>query len=429
MSVLPALYSGSPNRSSVAGPPFIPTSADNGLSIDTVSGRVVLGQNVGQVGNPARLLNNRQVPLNGFQLNFTDPVNSTLIRFNNAALNPLLIQADVNSQWSNIIAQNLNAGAAATSFLGTYNDLGDNISLVKTSSGYAGSFGYPAATGIVYSSSVGGLGANAMAFVAEAGFYWAPNTTGAGGVSQVAMRMLTNGRLQLYPIGGNATATDNGTRLQVQGQTTISMYNTIGVRTPNTSVFAVVNDGSLTGTIASQQTSNTATGPIIGMYKSRGTDPTTPATTQANDIAGRILWQAVDTTNVVRTIAEMRGFQEGAAVGTAVAGTLIWFTTEISGAVIAKMIMNSVGQLSIGYPPTFPAPAAARVYVSQGHIGTPGTTGNTFYWNAPIAAPGVTAGPVFANYYGGNTNALGDPVEWVLINVNGTDRKVPCYAV
>ncbi len=43
------------------GPPFLPTSADNGLSVDTVSGKIVLGNNVGDPLAPAGLLSNREI--------------------------------------------------------------------------------------------------------------------------------------------------------------------------------------------------------------------------------------------------------------------------------------------------------------------------------------------------------------------------------
>ena len=42
-------------------------------------------------------------------------------------------------------------------------------------------------------------------------------------------------------------------------------------------------------------------------------------------------------------------------------------------------------------------------------------------------APSTTLTPTFTSYYGGNTNALGDPVEWLDIKINGTARKIPTY--
>lgn len=71
----------------------------------------------------------------------------------------------------------------------------------------------------------------------------------------------------------------------------------------------------------------------------------------------------------------------------------------------------------------------AHKFDVNGMVNTPGTTGNTYRWNAASTAPATTATPVFTAYYGGNTNALGDPTGWVLVNIAGTDRKIPFYAV
>ena len=44
-----------------SGPPFVSGSADNGASVDPVTGRIVLGNNVGAAGSPAQLLSNREI--------------------------------------------------------------------------------------------------------------------------------------------------------------------------------------------------------------------------------------------------------------------------------------------------------------------------------------------------------------------------------
>lgn len=51
------------------------SSANNGLS--SSNGNVVLGQNIGQQGNPAALLSNRQIPLNNYNLVFTNDAQNT----------------------------------------------------------------------------------------------------------------------------------------------------------------------------------------------------------------------------------------------------------------------------------------------------------------------------------------------------------------
>jgi hypothetical protein len=57
------------NKQSQSGPPFVPTSADNGLSVDTGTGRIVLG---GPVGTPSALLNGRDILPGAFKLRFVD---------------------------------------------------------------------------------------------------------------------------------------------------------------------------------------------------------------------------------------------------------------------------------------------------------------------------------------------------------------------
>lgn len=44
-------------------PPFDPTSADNGLSVDAASGRIVLGNLLGDAAAPARLLDDREIAM------------------------------------------------------------------------------------------------------------------------------------------------------------------------------------------------------------------------------------------------------------------------------------------------------------------------------------------------------------------------------
>ncbi len=49
-----------------AMPPFNPLSANNGLSVSPIPGKIVLGQDVGQVGSPADYLSDRELPNQGF---------------------------------------------------------------------------------------------------------------------------------------------------------------------------------------------------------------------------------------------------------------------------------------------------------------------------------------------------------------------------
>lgn len=62
-----------------AGPPFASDSADNGLSVDSVTGRIVLGNDVGDPAAPAALLSNREIltddGITQFSLQLNSPTN------------------------------------------------------------------------------------------------------------------------------------------------------------------------------------------------------------------------------------------------------------------------------------------------------------------------------------------------------------------
>ena len=67
------------------GPPFASNSADNGLSVDSTSGRIVLGNDAGDATNPAALLSDREIqtgePVAGtFGITLLDNNNNTSTR-------------------------------------------------------------------------------------------------------------------------------------------------------------------------------------------------------------------------------------------------------------------------------------------------------------------------------------------------------------
>lgn len=65
-----------------SGPPFAAGAANNGLSVDPVSGLIVLGQDVFAAVGPAQLLNDRVIPVDAFTMSYVDPVGN--IFFHNA---------------------------------------------------------------------------------------------------------------------------------------------------------------------------------------------------------------------------------------------------------------------------------------------------------------------------------------------------------
>jgi hypothetical protein len=65
------------SKKAATGPPFPVNAADNGTSIDPITGRIVLGNDPGDT--VAQLLSNREIPLQGFQFQMTSPGSRFLI--------------------------------------------------------------------------------------------------------------------------------------------------------------------------------------------------------------------------------------------------------------------------------------------------------------------------------------------------------------
>lgn len=57
-----------------------------------------------------------------------------------------------------------------------------------------------------------------------------------------------------------------------------------------------------------------------------------------------------------------------------------------------------------------------------------GTTNNSLNFDNSASTPSaVGTPPLFSGYYGGSTNALGDPTVWALVSVGGTEYRLPLY--
>jgi hypothetical protein len=69
-----------------------------------------------------------------------------------------------------------------------------------------------------------------------------------------------------------------------------------------------------------------------------------------------------------------------------------------------------------------------KITATQIDLGSATTDSVNFIAGADGTAPTLAgAPPTFTNYYGGNTNALGDPNSWLRIKRNGTTYRIPLY--
>jgi trimeric autotransporter adhesin len=101
-------------------PPFPTNSADNGLSVDPVSFKIVLGQDVGAVGNPAILLSNREIPVNLFSisLNAHGAQLGNILQVKNGAGNiraRVTSLADFSNTDGQVLSEKFGAGAIVSS--------------------------------------------------------------------------------------------------------------------------------------------------------------------------------------------------------------------------------------------------------------------------------------------------------------------------
>jgi len=99
-------------------------------------------------------------------------------------------------------------------------------------------------------------------------------------------------------------------------------------------------------------------------------------------------------------------------------------TTNIGLTGAAGVFYGTTGlSINLGTP-------AYAADVNSGHLNIPGTSGNTYRWNASVSAPGTQSLlSLPPNVYGSSmiTDLLGNPDAWVLVNIGGTDYKIPAY--
>ncbi len=114
------------------GPPFVPGSADNGTSLGLL-GEVVLGQDVGAVGNPAGLFSSREIPTNGFFVAMSG-IGNLLIGSVVDMGQPLQVFRNNNGSTA-MLFNNPNAGVNAYAGVQLQSTLSSAF-IYKTSSGY-----------------------------------------------------------------------------------------------------------------------------------------------------------------------------------------------------------------------------------------------------------------------------------------------------
>lgn len=370
-----------------AGSGFINVAgARNGLSVDTGS-FIVLGQDVAAAGNPALLLNAREVPMAGFELNFINgPV---------------------------IVSSARQAGAGER--LGVYDIVGagvtKNIVSLKVDSSAAGAIptvldveatvpGTPSITtpGAFLRAAVNGNNAIVANYNGVTIF-----SNPADGVAFLGIQAIP----ALFGIVSNTAALKIST-----------LFNTavpfgVGIDIDLSSAFTITGGtGGYTGLFIRPNVNATAgnAGEIVGVDFNPGIASATGKVIAFRNAVGDVILQANGTQGKVG----IRGVTTPAAwvhigAGTAAAGTA---PIKLNSGVL--MTTPEQGAIEFNGVNFFATRVATREEILVG--------------NNAAAAPATTATPVFTSFYGGNTKAMGDPNTWIAVNFAGTIFKIPAYS-
>lgn len=220
-----------------SGPPFASGSADNGLSVDTVTGRIVLGNNVGAAGNPAQLISNREIVtenaaltlfaliLNSIQTGITTNLDGQKIQLlGNAGTSPRIdLTTSANGDPQINLTSSGGNGNAAINLTGsaggdpriTVQTDGNGIAMLQLGS-----------TPDTWGALVDGTGV--INFEANGTAIWQIDTTGLQFTTQI----------------GSTLTTSNGATLQVTGTLTHRLF-TFGIGAGTTNVDRDLDSGKL----------------------------------------------------------------------------------------------------------------------------------------------------------------------------------------
>lgn len=435
--------------------------ADNGVSLSTVTpGNVVLGQVVGEVGSPARLISAREIPLNTFEIDvltvgdgflhitsgqqalnfyrgFTGNQPITISTIQGRAPAPGSTFGNFQIGWLEESFVNPDGQRDAVMSMG-YNTNGADGKLNPTEASFA--------TVLESHFQQGGIGNGNFE-------YYLTTDTIAGTVNR-----------HMFMVVDKITGIAH-TDWSIDGQTFSATAANGGLQ------YAALSPGGLTLTSPTPDISGTTATPgVDGAYKIA---PITGSlgTTQFIDESGvstgffqfqaACQWLSNRFVNGFATYwfagtaaaARNRGlvyvnfsFNPGAAIFT------VWndgtvsvygnsrFGDQGSGTAPTAQVNTSPGTAAAGDGQLKLSPdTALKGAPEQGLFEFDNTAANNLFFtktatrqnvivgNNGATAPALTATPIFTSFYGGNTNALGDPVSWLQATINGTVYKIPLY--
>lgn len=366
-------------------------AANDGLSVSTISpNTVVLGQNIGQAGDPAIFLSAREIPMAGNFLNLrggslvlsdvANPGTGSLLDIEqtlNDAITPAI---------ENLIATITNVKAGFVPLKYAFTDGGSanfqaiiNISiggfgLYQLKKNGSASFGDPV-NGNNFATITNGQAVAPLSTLLNSVFGAQQDFQATGGVGG-----------QMADFLSNATIQDTGGATEYIGFGWVGLIERDPTVTGNTRGF-LFRPSFITGI---------GTGKLIAFENSVGD-------VYLNSTAGARIGRTG-----IHGITTPTAWLHLGAGAAAASSAPVKFTTGVNQTVA------EAGTFEFNGTNFF----ATRVAGTR-ETNLTGTSG--------AAAPGLTATPVFTSFYGGNTNALGDPNSWASVNINGTTFKIPLF--
>jgi hypothetical protein len=340
-------------------------AAINGLSIS--SGKVVLGQDLAQVGNPAAITTNRQIPTGGFNIFYTGAGRQS-VGYPDTTISPFTT-IDVNGTFG------VSVGTAGYPTTGMNSGVGATLHLSHQ--------------GATWGLGITKSGAGSANFGALLTFYRTSGTNASTKASVAAGQ----------PIGSityQAVAADN-TSVATAAAIHCKIASTTGSVVRG---YLTFNTAENTGFIANEKMVLSPDGNL--------TIGTNISTLGESDFSQLRVHQSLS----------------GATAYNGIHLTTIWGTSGVPTAFKVDVTDNASDATSLLMD--LQVGASSKFKVAKTGVVTT-SAGTVFAGNSGAAAPSTTAGGTITNRYGGNTNFLGDPNSWTSVVIGGVTYKIPLY--
>jgi hypothetical protein len=383
------------NSKTVSGAPFAAGSANNGLSVKTLGGKIVLGQDVGDATNPAILLSNREVPMGGFSITFKTA--GSQVVFSDALLS---VTASGEQPFQ---LRNRTIGLAFPVPVLRPRQATQNCAMDIMPNGAPGDF---MGNGIAWidvcntdciSSNPALSTARVGAFVDHVEF----GSRSFNGAPSLPVRFTVGANPVIEMLADTTSTINLNSSRIVQSQSLGGSF--VG--------YTMLNiDNTNNGSDAIMFIGNDLASSRFGFLR------------WSNAAATVIRYHNPNQFEVMANLGAINGLVLGALLEAPIKFVL-GGDTGVQNREVGRFD-PATNALLLGATAN---PSTALLYVNGG-IEVPGTVSHTYKYTSASVAPSTVAFVAPATVFGSSTaTLLGTPAGWVKINVAGTDRVVPFY--